>query len=53
MARLALKPLNALGGKILESKSFNGIKITEENLNSLASIGCSSLMLNSLSKTFL
>ena len=50
MARLALKPLNALGGKDLERSSFNGIEITEKHLNSLASIGCSGPLLKNFSK---
>ena len=50
MAKLALKPLNALGGKSLESSSFNGIEIAEKNVNSLASISCSGPLLKNLSK---
>ena len=50
MARLALKPLNALGGNDLERSSFNGIEITEKYLNSLASIGCSEPLLKNFSK---
>ncbi|MFL2827567.1 MAG: sarcosine oxidase subunit gamma [Paracoccaceae bacterium] len=50
MVRLALKPLNALGGKDLERSSFNGIEITEKHLNSLASIGCSGPLLKNFSK---
>ena len=50
MAKLALKPLNALGGNDLERSSFNGIEITEKYLNSLASIGCSEPLLKNFSK---
>ncbi len=50
MVNLTLKPLNAIGGKDLESNSINGIKISEENVISLASIGCSSKLFKSLSR---